>query len=452
MTKDSKKNFKKILIANRGEIALRVIRTCREMGIKTVAVYSTADKDSLHVRFADEAVCIGKPASADSYLNIPHLMSAMEITNADAVHPGYGFLAENAKFAEICGEHGIKFIGPTPDQIRSMGDKITAKETMIKAGVPVVPGSGGLLESVDQAKGIAKEIGYPVILKATAGGGGKGMRVVWEEGEIEKAYNTAKAEALASFKNDGVYMEKFVEEPRHIEIQVAGDRYGKVCHMSERDCSIQRRHQKLVEESPSPFMTDDLRERMGAAAVKAAEAIGYESVGTIEFLVDKHRNFYFMEMNTRIQVEHCVTEEVTNFDLIKEQIKIAAGEPISGKHYFPEMHAIECRINAEDPYNDFRPSPGKITVLHQPGGHGIRVDSHVYAGYVIPPYYDSMIAKIIAVARTRKEAIDTMSRALSEYVIEGIKTTIPFHQQLMKNDDFISGNFTTKFLDTFKMQ
>jgi acetyl-CoA carboxylase biotin carboxylase subunit len=379
-------------------------------------------------------------------------MSAMEITNADAVHPGYGFLAENAKFAEICGEHGIKFIGPTPDQIRSMGDKITAKETMIKAGVPVVPGSGGLLESVNHAKETAKEIGYPVILKATAGGGGKGMRVVWEEAEIEKAYNTAKAEALASFKNDGVYMEKFVEEPRHIEIQVAGDRYGKVCHMSERDCSIQRRHQKLVEESPSPFMTDDLRERMGAAAVKAAEAIGYESVGTIEFLVDKHRNFYFMEMNTRIQVEHCVTEEVTNFDLIKEQIKIAAGEPISGKHYFPEMHAIECRINAEDPYNDFRPSPGKITVLHQPGGHGIRVDSHVYAGYVIPPYYDSMIAKIIAVARTRKEAIDTMSRALSEYVIEGIKTTIPFHQQLMKNEDFISGNFTTKFLDTFKMQ
>ncbi|MFM1963570.1 MAG: acetyl-CoA carboxylase biotin carboxylase subunit [Bacteroidota bacterium] len=440
------------MIANRGEIALRVIRTCREMGIKTVAVYSTADKDSLHVKFADEAVCIGRPASADSYLNIPHLMAAMEITNADAVHPGYGFLAENARFAEICGEHGIKFIGPTPDQIRSMGDKITAKETMIKAGVPVVPGSGGLLESVDEAKSIAKEIGYPVILKATAGGGGKGMRVVWEESEIEKAYNAAKTEAAASFKNDGVYMEKFVEEPRHIEIQVAGDRYGKVCHMSERDCSIQRRHQKLVEESPSPFMTDELRDRMGAAAVKAAEAIGYESVGTIEFLVDKHRNFYFMEMNTRIQVEHCVTEEVTNFDLIKEQIKIAAGEPISGRHYFPEMHAIECRINAEDPYMDFRPSPGKITVLHQPGGHGIRIDSHVYAGYVIPPFYDSMIAKIIAVARTRKEAIDTMSRALSEYVIEGIKTTIPFHQQLMRNEDFIKGNFTTKFLDTFKMQ
>jgi len=452
MTKDSKKTFKKILIANRGEIALRVIRTCREMGIKTVAVYSTADKDSLHVKFADEAVCIGRPSSAESYLNIPHLMAAMEITNADAVHPGYGFLAENAKFAEICGEHGVKFIGPTPDQIRSMGDKITAKETMIKAGVPVVPRSGGLLESVDQAKGIAKEIGYPVILKATAGGGGKGMRVVWEESEIEKAYNTAKAEALASFKNDGVYMEKFVEEPRHIEIQVAGDRYGKVCHMSERDCSIQRRHQKLVEESPSPFMTDDLRQRMGEAAVKAAQAIDYESVGTIEFLVDKHRNFYFMEMNTRIQVEHCVTEEVTSFDLIKEQIKIAAGEPISGKHYYPEMHAIECRINAEDPYNDFRPSPGKITVLHQPGGHGIRIDSHVYAGYVIPPFYDSMIAKIISIARTRKEAIDTMSRALSEYVIEGVKTTIPFHQQLMRNEDFIKGNFTTKFLDTFKMQ
>jgi len=452
MTTDLKKGFNKILIANRGEIALRVIRTCREMGIKTVAVYSTADKDSLHVKFADEAVCIGRPASADSYLNIPHLMAAMEITNADAVHPGYGFLAENARFAEICGEHGIKFIGPTPDQIRSMGDKITAKETMIKAGVPVVPGSGGLLESVDEAKGIAKEIGYPVILKATAGGGGKGMRVVWEESEIEKAYNSARTEAAASFKNDGVYMEKFVEEPRHIEIQVAGDRYGKVCHMSERDCSIQRRHQKLVEESPSPFMTDELRERMGAAAVKAAEAIGYESVGTIEFLVDKHRNFYFMEMNTRIQVEHCVTEEVTNFDLIKEQIKIAAGEPISGRHYFPEMHAIECRINAEDPYMDFRPSPGKITVLHQPGGHGIRIESHVYAGYVIPPFYDSMIAKIIAVARTRKEAIDTMSRALSEYVIEGIKTTIPFHQQLMRNEDFIKGNFTTKFLDTFKMQ
>jgi acetyl-CoA carboxylase biotin carboxylase subunit len=444
--------FKKILIANRGEIALRIIRTCREMGIKTVAVYSTADKDSLHVRFADEAVCIGRPASAESYLNIPHIMAAAEITNADAIHPGYGFLAENARFAEICGEHGIKFIGPTPEQIRLMGDKITAKDTMIKAGVPVIPGSDGLLDSLEQARELSVAMGFPVILKATAGGGGKGMRVVWREDELERAYNTAKTEAGAAFKNDGIYMEKFVEEPRHIEIQIAGDRYGKVCHLSERDCSIQRRHQKLVEESPSPFMTPELRQKMGEAAIKAASAINYESVGTIEFLVDKHRNFYFMEMNTRIQVEHCVTEEVTYFDLIKEQIKIAAGEAISGLNYEPQMHAIECRINAEDPYNDFRPSPGKITVLHQPGGHGIRVDSHVYAGYVIPPYYDSMIAKIIAIARTREEAINTMSRALSEYVIEGVKTTIPFHQQLMKNEDFIKGNFNTKFLESFEMK
>ncbi len=444
--------FKKILIANRGEIALRVIRTCREMGIKTVAVYSTADKDSLHVKFADEAVCIGKPASVDSYLNIPHIMAAAEITNADAIHPGYGFLAENAKFAKICGDHGIKFIGPTPEMINAMGDKITAKNTMIAAGVPVVPGVEGLLESVEHAKQSAKEVGYPVILKATAGGGGKGMRVVWSEDEIEKAFDTAKTEAAASFKNDGIYMEKFVEEPRHIEIQVAGDQYGNVCHLSERDCSIQRRHQKLIEETPSPFMTDELRERMGAAAIKAAQSINYESVGTIEFLVDKHRNFYFMEMNTRIQVEHCVTEEVINFDLIKEQIKIAAGEKIVGKAYFPQMHAIECRINAEDPYNDFRPSPGKITVLHQPGGHGVRVDSHAYAGYVIPPYYDSMIGKLIAIAQTREEAINTMSRALSEYVIEGIKTTIPLHLQLMQNEDFRSGNFTTKFMETFQLK
>ncbi|ULQ53086.1 acetyl-CoA carboxylase biotin carboxylase subunit [Flavihumibacter fluvii] len=444
--------FKKVLIANRGEIALRIIRTCREMGIKTIAVYSTADKDSLHVKFADEAVCIGRPQSADSYLNIPHLMAAAEITNADAIHPGYGFLAENARFAEICGEHNIKFIGPTPDQIRSMGDKITAKETMIRAGVPVIPGSDGLLASLDQAYSVARDMGYPVIIKATAGGGGKGMRVVWSDNEMEKAYDAAKAEAAASFKNDGIYMEKFVEEPRHIEIQIAGDRYGKVCHLSERDCSIQRRHQKLVEESPSPFMTPELRHAMGEAAKKAAGAIGYESVGTIEFLVDKHRNFYFMEMNTRIQVEHCVTEEVINFDLIKEQIKIAMGEPISGRDYEPQMHAIECRINAEDPYNDFRPSPGKITVLHTPGGHGVRVDSHVYAGYTIPPYYDSMIGKLITIARTRDEAIDTMYRALSEYVIEGVKTTIPFHLQLMQNDDFRSGNFTTKFLEGFTMK
>ena len=444
--------FKKILIANRGEIALRVIRTAREMGIKTVAVYSTADRDSLHVKFSDEAVCIGRPQSADSYLNIAHLMAAAEITNADAIHPGYGFLAENAKFAQICNDHGIKFIGPTPEMINSMGDKITAKETMIKAGVPVVPGGEGLLQSVDEAKGIAKNMGYPVILKATAGGGGKGMRIVWEESELEKAYDTAKAEAGASFKNDGIYMEKFVEEPRHIEIQVAGDQYGTVCHLSERDCSIQRRHQKLVEESPSPFMTDELRFRMGEAAKKAASAINYESVGTVEFLVDKNRNFYFMEMNTRIQVEHCVTEEVINYDLIKEQIKIAMGEKISGDDYLPQNHAIECRINAEDPYNDFRPSPGRITSLNQPGGHGVRVDSHVYAGYIIPPYYDSMIAKLITIAQTRQEAIQTMYLALSEYVIEGIKTTIPFHLQLMQDERFRSGDFNTKFLDGFTLK
>ena len=422
------------------------------MGIKTVAVYSTVDKDSLHVKFADEAVCIGKPAGADSYMNVPHIMAAVEITNADAIHPGYGFLAENAKFAQICIDHDIKFIGPTPEMINGMGDKITAKETMIKAGVPVVPGGKGLLSNIEEAKDEANEIGYPVILKATAGGGGKGMRVVWEEKDIEKSFNNAKAEAAASFKNDGIYMEKFVEEPRHIEIQIAGDQFGNICHLSERDCSIQRRHQKLVEESPSPFMTEELREKMGEAAIKAASAINYESVGTVEFLVDKHRNFYFMEMNTRIQVEHCVTEEVVNYDLIKEQIKIAFGEKISGRNYYPQMHAIECRINAEDPYNDFRPSPGRVTVLHQPGGHGVRIDSHVYAGYVIPPYYDSMIGKLIAVAQTRREAINTMSRALSEYVIEGIHTTIPFHLQLMQNEDFRKGNFTTKFLEGFKMK
>lgn len=445
--------FKKVLIANRGEIALRVIRTCREMGIKTVAVYSTADKDSLHVKFADEAVCIGKPQGIHSYLNIPHIMAAAEITNADAIHPGYGFLAENAKFSQVCADNGIKFIGPTPDMINGMGDKITAKETMVKAGVPVIPGSDGLLESLEQAKHLAKEVvGYPVILKATAGGGGKGMRVVWEESELERAYDTAKAEAGASFKNDGIYMEKFVEEPRHIEIQVAGDQYGTVCHLSERDCSIQRRHQKLIEESPSPFMTPELRKKMGDAAIKAASAINYESVGTVEFLVDKHRNFYFMEMNTRIQVEHCVTEEVINYDLIKEQIKIAMGHKISGESYEPQMCAIECRINAEDPYNDFRPSPGKITVLHTPGGHGVRVDSHVYTGYVIPPYYDSMIGKLITVARTRQEAIDTMYRALSEYVIEGVKTTIPLHLQLMQNEKFREGDFNTKFMETFVLK
>jgi acetyl-CoA carboxylase biotin carboxylase subunit len=444
--------FKKILIANRGEIALRIIRTCKEMGIRTVAVYSTADKESLHVRFADEAVCIGPPPSRDSYLNIPRIIAAAEITNADAIHPGYGFLSENSRFSAICAQHGIKFIGATPEQIDAMGDKSNAKDTMKKAGVPTIPGSDGLLENVEHGKQTAKQIGYPVIIKATAGGGGRGMRIVWNEDELQKAYETAQAEAGAAFGNDGLYMEKFIEEPRHIEIQVAGDQYGKACHLSERDCSIQRRHQKLLEETPSPFMTEKLREQMGDAAIKATLASSYEGVGTIEFLVDKYSNFYFMEMNTRIQVEHPVTEEVINYDLIKEQIKIAAGVPISGKNHFPTMHAIECRINAEDPYNDFRPSPGKITVLHQPGGHGVRVDSHIYAGYTIPPYYDSMIAKLITIAQTREEAIQTMERALSEFVIEGIKTTIPFHQQLMLNEDFRKGNYTTKFLETFKLK
>lgn len=444
--------FKKILIANRGEIALRIIRTCKEMGIQTVAIHSTADRDSLHVKFADESVCIGPASSSESYLNIPSIMAAAEITNADGIHPGYGFLAENARFAEICEEHGVKFIGPTAQMIRQMGDKISAKETMIAAGVPVIPGSEGLLDGVADAITMAKKIGYPIILKATAGGGGKGMRVVWKEEELEHNYTTAKTEAYAAFNNDGIYMEKFVEEPHHIEIQIAGDQYGKVCHMSERDCSIQRRHQKLVEESASPFMTPELRDKMGQAAIRAAAAINYESVGTIEFLVDKHRNFYFMEMNTRIQVEHGVTEEVINFDLVKEQIKIAAGIPISGKNYLPEMHAIECRINAEDPYHDFRPSPGRITVLHVPGGHGVRVDSHIYAGYTIPPYYDSLVAKLITMAQTREEAIETMERALSEFVIEGVKTTIPFHQQLMKDERFRKGDFTTKFIEDFHLK
>lgn len=444
--------FKKILIANRGEIALRIIRTCKEMNIRTVALYSTADRESLHVKFADEAVCIGPPKSSESYLNMARIMSAVEITGADAIHPGYGFLAENEKFAEICNEYGVKFIGPTASMIARMGDKISAKDTMKKAGVPVIPGSDGLLTDLKEAKKIAKKIGYPVILKATAGGGGKGMRVVWKEEDLETQWSNARNEAGASFGNDGVYMEKYIEEPRHIEIQVAGDQYGKACHLSERDCSIQRRHQKLFEESPSPFMTEELRNKMGDAAIKACNAISYEGVGTIEFLVDKYRNFYFMEMNTRIQVEHTVTEEVINYDLIKEQIKIANGEPITGKNYYPAMHALECRINAEDPANDFRPCPGRITNLHTPGGHGVRIDSHIYAGYTIPPYYDSMIAKIITVAQTRLEAIETMERALSEYVIEGIKTTIPFHQQLMKNKDFREGNFTTAFINTFQFK
>ncbi len=444
--------FKKILIANRGEIALRVTRTCHEMGIKTVAVYSTADKDSLHVKFADEAICIGPPASKDSYLNIAHIIAAAEITNADAIHPGYGFLSENARFSEICKLNNIKFIGPSPEMINAMGDKNNAKETAKKAGAPVIPGSDGLLENVEHAKNIAKEIGYPVILKATAGGGGKGMRVVWEEEQMESAFNTATTEAQAAFGNGSVYMEKYIEEPRHIEIQVIGDQYGKVCHLSERDCSIQRRHQKLVEETPSPFMTPELRDKMGEAAIKIASAINYEGVGTIEFLVDKHGNFYFMEMNTRIQVEHPITEEVVNYDLIREQILVAAGVPISGKNYYPQLHAIECRINAEDPFNDFRPSPGKITTLHTPGGHGVRVDSHIYSGYVIPPYYDSMVGKLITIAQTREEAIAKMHRALSEYVIEGIKTTIPFHLKLMENEDFKKGNYSTKFLEQWNFK
>jgi acetyl-CoA carboxylase, biotin carboxylase subunit len=444
--------FKKILIANRGEIALRVIRTCKEMGIKTVAVYSTADAESLHVKFADEAVCIGPAPSNLSYLKMSNIIAAAEITNADAIHPGYGFLSENAKFSKICQEHGIKFIGASPEMIDKMGDKATAKATMKAAGVPCVPGSDGILESFEQASKIAKDMGYPVMLKATAGGGGKGMRAVWKAEDLQKAWESARQEAGAAFGNDGMYMEKLIEEPRHIEIQVVGDAYGKACHLSERDCSVQRRHQKLTEETPSPFMTDELREQMGNAAVKAAEFIKYEGAGTVEFLVDKHRNFYFMEMNTRIQVEHPITEQVVDYDLIREQILVAAGVPISGKNYYPQLHSIECRINAEDPYNDFRPSPGKITVLHAPGGHGVRLDTHVYAGYTIPPNYDSMIAKLITTAQTREEAINKMKRALDEFYIEGIKTTIPFHRQLMEEPDYVAGNYTTKFMESFKMK
>jgi acetyl-CoA carboxylase biotin carboxylase subunit len=445
--------FKKILIANRGEIALRIIRTAREMGIKTVAVYSTADKDSLHVRFADEAVCIGPPPSPQSYLNIPNIIAAAEITNADAIHPGYGFLSENAKFSGICRDHGIKFIGASPEMINAMGDKASAKDTMKKAGVPVIPGSDGLLASSDEGRELAKGIGYPVIIKATAGGGGRGMRIIWNDEEFERNWDSARQESAAAFGNDGIYMEKYVEDPRHIEIQLAGDQYGNVCHLSERDCSIQRRHQKLIEEAPSPFITPELREIMGDAAIKGAKSINYEGLGTIEFLVDKHRNFYFMEMNTRIQVEHPVTEEVINYDLVKEQILIAAGVPISGRNYLPTKHAIECRINAEDPQNNFRPTPGKIEYLHKPGGHGTRVDTHIYAGYTIPSNYDSMIAKLIVSAQTREEAIIKMERALGEFIIEGpgIKTTIPLHIKLMQNEDFKKGNFTTSFMNTFDM-
>ena len=441
--------FKKILIANRGEIALRIIRTCKEMGISTVAVYSIADKDSLHVKFADEAVCIGPPPSPKSYLSMPNIIAAAEITNADAIHPGYGFLSENAIFSGMCKDHGIKFIGASAEMIDGMGDKASAKATMIAAGVPCVPGSEGLLKDLKDGHKVAKKIGYPVMLKATAGGGGRGMRLIWKDEDFEDAWHSARQESKAAFGNDAMYLEKFVEEPRHIEIQIVGDQYGKVCHLSERDCSIQRRHQKLLEEAPSPFADDDLRKRMGDAAIKAGEAINYEGVGTVEFLVDKHKNFFFMEMNVRIQVEHPVTEEVINFDLIKEQIKVAAGIPISGKNYFPSKHSMECRINAEDPFNDYRPSPGKIEVLHKPGGHGVRIDSHIYAGYTIPPHYDSMIAKLIVSAQTREECIVKMERALSEFTIEGIKTTIPLHLKLMKDPEFRAGNFTTKFMETF---
>ena len=444
--------FKKILIANRGEIALRVIRTAREMGIKTVAVYSTADRESLHVRFADEAVCIGPPPSKESYLNMVRIIAAAEITNADAIHPGYGFLSENAKFSKLCQQHGIKFIGATPEQIEAMGDKATAKATMIAAGVPVVPGTEGLVTDIALAKKEAKRIGYPVILKATAGGGGKGMRLVWKEEEFQEAFEKASQEAGAAFGNAGMYMEKYILEPRHIEIQIAGDQYGTFCHMSERDCSIQRRHQKLVEETPSPFMTKALRKKMGEAAIKAAASVNYEGVGTVEFLVDKDRHFYFMEMNTRIQVEHTITEEVIDYDLIREQIKIAAGVPISGLNYEPTRHSIQCRINAEDPFNNFRPSPGKITSYHSPGGHGVRVDTHVYAGYTIPPNYDSMIGKLIVSAQTREEALAKMERALSEYVIEGVHTSIPFHLQLLQNEKFRAGEYTTKFLEDFELK
>jgi len=444
--------FQKILIANRGEIALRIIRTCKEMGIKSVAVYSKADEESLHVKFADEAVCIGPAASSESYLKMANIIAAAEITNADAIHPGYGFLSENARFSKMCSEHGIKFIGASSEMISKMGDKATAKATMKAAGVPTIPGSEGILESYEETEKLAAEMGYPVMLKATAGGGGKGMRAVWKQEDLQKAWESAKQEAAASFGNDGMYMEKLIEEPRHIEIQVVGDSFGKACHLSERDCSVQRRHQKLTEETPSPFMTKALRTKMGEAAVKAAEFIAYEGAGTVEFLVDKHKNFYFMEMNTRIQVEHPITEQVIDFDLIREQITVAAGIPISGKHYLPKLHSIECRINAEDPYNDFRPSPGKITNLHVPGGHGVRLDTHVYSGYIIPPFYDSMIAKLITTAQTREEAINKMKRALDEFIIEGIKTTIPFHRQLMDHPDYVAGNYTTKFMEDFEME
>jgi acetyl-CoA carboxylase, biotin carboxylase subunit len=441
--------FKKILIANRGEIALRVIRAAHELGIKTVAVYSEADRESLHVRFADEAVCIGPAASKESYLNIPRLIAAAEVTNADSIHPGYGFLSENASFAEICASSGIVFIGPSPEAITAMGDKAFAKETMKQAGVPVVPGSEGVISDLNEAKKITLEIGFPVIIKATAGGGGRGMRIVRNEDELENAFLTASHEAETAFGNAAVYIEKYIEEPRHIEIQIMGDSAGTVLHFGERDCSIQRRHQKLLEESPSPALSAELREAMGTAAIKGAKDVKYIGAGTIEFLLDKNKNFYFMEMNTRIQVEHPVTEEVYGVDLVKMQLQVVAGERLKRQKLKPLWHAIECRINAEDPSAGFRPSPGHITSLHFPGGFGVRVDSHAYAGYYIPPYYDSLIAKLIVKGKNREEAISRMHRALDEFVIEGVKTTIPFHKKLMMNERFRSGNFDTNFIETF---
>ncbi len=442
--------FKKVLIANRGEIALRIIRVCKQLGIKSVAVYSQADRDSLHVRFADEAVCIGPAPSKESYLKIPRIIAAAEITNVDAIHPGYGFLAENADFAEICSTSGIKFIGPSPQMITSMGDKALAKETMKKAGVPVVPGSDGIVRTPGEAVEIAKAIGYPVIIKAVAGGGGRGMRIVREEAEMDGAFRTAAHEAEQAFANAGVYVEKFVEQPRHIEIQVFGDQHGNAIHFGERDCSVQRRHQKLIEESPSPFVDEALRQKMGDAAIKGCKAVGYENAGTIEFLVDKNKNFYFMEMNTRIQVEHPVTEQVTGHDLVKLQFQVAAGKRLARKKIPQRGHAIECRINAEDPSNNFRPNPGKITDFHMPGGFGVRVDTHGYTGYYVPPYYDSLIAKLVVFAQTREGAIAKMAGALEEFTIEGIKTTIPFHRQVMLDERFRSGSFDTSFLEGFK--
>ena len=439
--------FKKILIANRGEIALRIIRTCKEMGIKTVAVFSTADRHSLHVKFADEAVCIGPPASKDSYLKIPSILAAAEITNAEAIHPGYGFLAENAEFSRICSEHDLKFIGPSPEMISTMGDKATAKETMQKNNVPVVPGSDGIVKTFEDAEKIAAEIGFPVMIKATAGGGGRGMRVVHKAENFKNAYNTCKNEAKSAFGNAEVYIEKFIINPRHIEIQILGDQHGNVVHLGERECSLQRRHQKLLEEAPSPVMTPEVREKMGQAAISAGKAINYEGAGTIEFIVDKDLNFYFMEMNTRIQVEHPVTEEITFSDLVREQIVAASGGKIKTKPYKMRGHAIECRINAEDPAHNFRPSAGKITTFNIPGGRSVRVDTHAYAGYNIPPNYDSMIAKLIVSAPNREEAINRMRRALEEFVIEGVKTSIPYHLQLMDDPGFLKGEFNTQYLE-----